>query len=104
MGGVPLGEWGWVVNEIKPADFDLMALAPANPLMQIAWVDCLHWAIGEPAIFERFAKDTGLRVAKSAIERAIDKATGADVGVVKRFVEWFNANVWGGEPDNTPEG
>ena len=77
--------------------FDVMALAPANPLMRMAWVDCLRWAVTEPGILDGFRADTGVKVAADVIGRMIDTQTGYDAVVARRFVEWFNETVWGDE-------
>jgi hypothetical protein len=69
-----------------------------------AWVSCLHWALGEDDVIAAFRQDTGIRwtPGKTAIDRMIDGATGADEKFVLAFVDWFNANIWGdpmAEPD-----
>ena len=75
----------------------LDGLIPKCPLMQIGWRDCLSWAITDSRIVERFRSDTGIQwtPARSLIDTMIDKATGAEVDFVRKFVEWFNENVWG---------
>lgn len=72
-------------------------LVPTDPLMQIAWRDCLMWAVGTPEIMEQFRADTGCnyRPPASVIEQMIDESTGYQDDFVKTFVRWFNANIWG---------
>ena len=57
----------------------------------------LHDALGEEKIVAAFRNDTGnqWRPGKTGIDRAIDKATGADERFLRGFVTWFNVNVWG---------
>lgn len=72
-------------------------LAPADPLMAIAWRDCLLWAIGSDGILAAFRAETGNRWSPglTPAERMIDGACGADARFAREFVAWFNANVWG---------
>lgn len=71
-----------------------------NLVMQIGWRDCLLWSISskEPNFLAAFTTETGLSFPpspKSALEAMIDEATGVNEAVAVRYVEWFNANVWG---------
>ncbi len=68
-----------------------------NDLMILAWRDCLMWAIGYTDILNQFASETGRRlsVSSSGINALVDKATGFQDAELRRFIEWFNANVWG---------
>jgi len=71
---------------------------PDTPLyMYGAWVGALHHALGDENIVEGFRLETGMRwtPGKTAIERMIDEATGANEKFLRTFVEWFNARVWG---------
>ena len=71
---------------------------PDNPIMAIMWRDCLLWAIDSPAIRQRFKSDTGLDFVQrreSVIDRMIDEACGVNAVIVDKFVDWFNANIWG---------
>jgi hypothetical protein len=70
---------------------------PDNPIMALAWLGCLQWAAEQPAIIKRFEEETGmsLKSPASGIERMIDEATGFRNAQFDRFVDWFNANVWG---------
>lgn len=73
-------------------------LIPDDFLMQIAWQDCLHWAVGEPRIMDQFTAQTGLKFSppKNLFEKLIDEACGNDgFAVTRAFIIWFNANVWG---------
>jgi hypothetical protein len=70
---------------------------PDDPLMALAWRDCLSWAVGEPEILGAFQRETGTAYAapRTPLDRMIDKATGVEEHVARAFVKWFNANVWG---------
>lgn len=72
-------------------------LMPTDPLMAIAWVDCLHWAIGHEPTLTEFREQTGdnLTPARNPFDAMVDKACVVDFEVVRSFVEWFNVNVWG---------
>jgi hypothetical protein len=65
--------------------------------MAPAWASCLYWAIGEPKIREAFSEQTGIKwtPARTAIDRMVDQATGADKKYMEAFVKWFNECVWG---------
>lgn len=73
---------------------------PNDVLQAIAWRDCLAWAIGEPKILAAFTKETGMKVDRIGVERMIDEAVGYDhlQAVCDKFVDWFNANIWGEDP------
>ena len=77
--------------------FDISNHMPKDVLMQQTWMDCLHWALGEPEIVARFKEETGRNwsPATTPAEKLIDEATGAGRAFVEAFVPWFNANVWG---------
>ena len=70
---------------------------PCDPLMRMAWVPALSAALGNAEILAAFRADTGERwqPGASPLERMIDDATGAGDAFMSRFVDWFNANVWG---------
>lgn len=61
---------------------------PTDPLMLLAWRDCLTWAIGYPPLRAQFATDTGTPLQVNAEDEQSD---------LIRFIDWFNANVWGNE-------
>ena len=75
----------------------LTDLMPADPLMRLAWCDCLMWAIGEEAIVATFRAETCNKwtPARGGLDKLIDAATGADVNFIRQFAQWFNENVWG---------
>lgn len=77
----------FVPLDLYPAD------SPAY--MVDAWAGCLSWASGEPEILRQFSADTGVTVARDPLSLMIDRQTGYDAQIARRFVEWFNANVWG---------
>ncbi len=67
-------------------------------LMVVAWRDCLMWAIGFEPILSQYATETGKKMdiaGRTGIVAMVDEATGCRAAEVRRFIEWFNANVWG---------
>jgi hypothetical protein len=58
---------------------------PDDLIMTAAWVDCLHWSIGEPEILAEFRVDTGCDFTPrlTSIDRMINEATGRE----RAFVE-----------------
>ncbi|WP_375453767.1 hypothetical protein [uncultured Methylobacterium sp.] len=70
---------------------------PSCPLMRPAWAGCLRWAIGSGEVMAAFRRETGENWTPGApgIERMIDDATGANDAFMSKFVDWFNANIWG---------
>lgn len=68
-----------------------------EPLMQIAWRDCLLWACVFDPIVKRFREETGntWEPSRNPIDSMVDDACGAKDAYCAEFVEWFNANVWG---------
>ena len=73
---------------------------PADPLMALAWRDCLRWASHDQDILDAFLAETGVTGSPlpSGLDRLIDQATGRDEAISKQFLAWFNANIWGGMP------
>ena len=69
-----------------------------DPLMAVAWRDCLMWAATQTEILDAFSSETGLRLGTSPFDRMIDEATGFDAAIAKAFIDWFNENVWGDGP------
>lgn len=69
-----------------------------------AWASCLLWAVAEPDILARFKHETGVSYAppKNGLEAMIDKAANLEAHVCRRFIAWFNENIWGSEcvPDD----
>ena len=47
-------------------------------------------------ILDEFARDTGspIGLVSGGIESMIDDASGYTAAEAKRFIEWFNANIW----------
>lgn len=84
-----------VIEDLMPADTPFYMLP--------AWLGCIQWAIGEPAIVAAFREETGewWIPARSGIERLIDEATGLDRHFIEAFIRWANVNVWG--PIDGPE-
>jgi hypothetical protein len=72
-------------------------------IMTSAWMGCIHWAIGEPEVCERFEKETGLMLsrARNPIEAMVDKVCGfnpqASEGTLMAFMDWVTLNFWGVE-------
>lgn len=90
---------------------DIASLMPEDTpdYMLPAWIGCIHWAISEPDVIHAFEAETGMRYAppKSAIDHAVDQASGYSEGFIRRLIEWVNVNVWGpmdGEPLGTELG
>ncbi len=73
-------------------------------LHAIAWRDCLDWALFDDQVRDHFRDETGidLRQPDSPIAQMIEEATGKRTADVGRFIEWFNAEIWG--PDHVPAG
>lgn len=75
-------------------------------LMQVAWRDCLAWAVGDESVLAQFSADTGYRVvppATSPIAKMIDDAAGVNTDFPAKFIDWFNQTIWG-PPSIVPEG
>lgn len=71
---------------------------PTDPLMQPAWLGCLHWAIGEPEIVAAFRAETGHQWRPAGgLAGMIDAATGADRAFLEAFARWMTVNIWGEE-------
>jgi len=72
-------------------------LAPACPLMRIAWIDALHWAMKDENCIDSFTHATGMKYSppRNGFEAMIDDATGHSAAFVEAFVKWFNESVWG---------
>ena len=87
---------------------DRHPLLPSDtpPYMQGAWASCIMWASQQPELVKQFSEETGYKPARTAIDRAIDDATGHSKGVSDRFIEWCNKNVWGpmSGPGDTTKG
>lgn len=68
-----------------------------DPLMYPAFIGCLHWALGEDEIMERYREETGDRftIGRSGIEQMIDGATGADIAFFQRFSDWVEREIFG---------
>jgi len=62
-----------------------------------AWLSCLRWSLGEEKIRDAFERDTGIKYSapRCALDLLIDDATGWRENYVKKFIAWFNDNVWG---------
>ena len=75
------------------------SLQPKNTpdYMMPAWYSCLRVTASTPGFLEAFRKDTGCqwRASNSPIEMMIDEQSGYSDEVAKRFIRWFNENVWG---------
>lgn len=82
---------------------DMVEVDGREVFRQIAWRDFLIFAIGEPKIVEQYETATGkkLDLAKTPMDRMIDKATGREDAMVADFVEWVTINHYG--IDEAPE-
>lgn len=78
---------------------NILSLLPSDTpeYMAPAWLGAIHYALGQPEIVERFRQDTGNKWSpgKTAFDKAIDKATGADEAFFVEFIKWANVEVWG---------
>lgn len=68
----------------------------ADVLMARAYRDCLLWAAGDPEVMAAFSRETGTVIAQrtSPLDGMIDAATGYDAHIAKKFLSWFNENIW----------
>lgn len=82
-----IADWNPIPEDIRGLD-----------LMEIAWRDCLLWAVGFAPVLIQFEGQTGKRldISSVGINALIDQATGYNRSEMRRFIEWFNENVWGG--------
>lgn len=87
--------------QVEPINADGAGVCPeTNFILQIGWRDCLLWSITskEPNFLAAFTAETGMSFPPSPkcdLEAMIDQATGVNEAIAARYVEWFNANVWG---------
>ena len=66
-----------------------------DPLMEIAFADCVRWAWRNPETRQVFEQETGMSSAKDPMGVLIDKATGYDKAVAHRFIRWVAEEMWG---------
>ena len=80
-------------------------LAPRDPLMRLAWADCLRWAVSDPDVLAAFRAATGNQWTPGAspLDRMIDEASGAEAAFVRAFVVWHNETIWGDETEPTED-
>ncbi|MGO1163509.1 hypothetical protein ACTOV4_16375 [Brucella sp. C7-11G] len=71
-----------------------------DPIMYASFVGCLHWALGDKKIVDRYREETGdnFSPASSPEARMIDQVTGADIAFLQRFSDWVEKNIFG-SPD-----
>ena len=71
-----------------------------------AFVGYVKWASGDAKMIDRFQSDTGVayRAPRTGLDAAIDKATGYNSEIARRFTEWC-ANDYGRQflPENFME-
>ena len=69
------------------------------PLMEEAWIGCLHWTAGKPEIIADFHAATGIDltnlVGRSPLEKMIDDASKHEMAVWAAFADWVAVNIWG---------
>lgn len=79
--------------------FDLLSLRPADTpeYMTPAWLGLIRFALGDDDMLALFRVDTGetWKPASDPLGAMIDKATGADVAFLRKFVLWVNETLWG---------
>lgn len=65
--------------------------------MASAWIGCISWALKKPEILAAYRAEIGDNFApgKTALDNAIDKATGRDRAFIESFIKWVNERVWG---------
>jgi hypothetical protein len=75
----------------------LAEFMPTDPLMRIAWVDFIRFAIGNDDFIAAYCKATGAKFnpPKSAIDAMIDDACGINNQFVIGFVKWVTETHWG---------
>jgi hypothetical protein len=78
---------------------NIEALRPADTpeYMTGAWLGCISYALGDPGVVALFRAETGnqWQPGLTAIDQAIDEATGADRAFFEAFIRWANVHVWG---------
>lgn len=70
---------------------------PTDPLMALAWRDCLRWAITYQPILDAFLAESGVRIAplRTTLDRMICESSGEGEAIARKFVVWFNTTIWG---------
>lgn len=68
-----------------------------DPIMYAFLIGCVRWALGEEKVMDEYRKQTGDRYepGTNGLERAIDRATGSDLGFLQRFSDWVELNLFG---------
>jgi hypothetical protein len=71
---------------------------PAHRFHLGAFVGYVRWAARDPQMVENFERDTGIkfRPPKTGLDAAIDKATGYNSEIARRFMDW-SATYYGRE-------
>lgn len=93
---------------ITEPPFKGMKLMPYGlPLMLDAWIGCVMWASGQELIVAEFCKETGFNanffIHRSALDAAIDKATGFEREIMVRFCDFVTERLWGIEGEGPVE-
>lgn len=85
--------------DLRSHPFRRHRLMPAHVPDELAlfWWWSMDWALAEPVIRAKFSIETGnyWEPGLTAVERAIDRETGAERAFVEEFVGWVNEKVWG---------
>ena len=75
-----------------------------NPVLSIAFVDFVRFALSDDDMRQAFEADTGESFAPlikaTPLERAIDQATGREAEILAAFVDWVTVNHWGEEGES----
>lgn len=75
---------------------------PDNPVMAVAFVGFIRWAMCEPEVLDHFNHATGIMPwwtqSMSPLDVLIDQASGYEADVVNKFVDWLVENYWGENP------
>ena len=80
-----------MVQENNEIDF----YGKGDPLMEVAFADCVRWAWRDPQTRQAFEEETGMSSAKDPMGAMIDEATGYDKAVAERFIRWVTEEMWG---------
>ena len=73
---------------------DIIALRPGDTpaYMTAAWLGCIRWASTNRRIIKEFARDAGYVDG----DLYLNADGSINDGITRKFIEWVNANIWGG--------
>lgn len=69
--------------------------------MRQAYIDFLHFALGNDDILKQFREETGIlwQPARNGLEKAIDEATGVEFKFLQQFSDWCETRHYGTPAD-----